>query len=205
MLKHLIHATATLLSIIAMNTYAQLNSPNTTNKKEADTVNAVITTSMGDVHVALDKKNAPVTVNNFIQYINTGFYENTIFHRVIKGFMIQGGGFNTNMQKKPTNEPITNEANNGLSNTRGTLAMARTSIINSATSQFFINTTNNNFLDNSSRDFGYAVFGKVTKGMDVIDSISNVKTTLKKSHSNVPVDNIVIKSISIQMPQTPKN
>ena len=139
----------------------------------------VIETSMGNITVELNRARAPKSVESILSYVNSGFYDGTIFHRVISNFMIQGGGFTPDMARKTTRDPIQNEAGNGLKNGRGTLAMARTAEIHSATAQFFINVQNNSFLDhkgNSSRDFGYAVFGKVTDGMDVVDKIKNVKT-----------------------------
>ena len=128
--------------------------------------------------------------------MDAGSYNGTIFHRVIPGFMVQGGGFNSNMQQKPTNKPIENEAGNGLKNDRGTVAMARTQAPHSATMQFFINHANNDFLNQSSRDFGYAVFAKVVRGMDVVDQIAQVRTANKGGHQNVPTDPILINSIT---------
>ena len=136
----------------------------------------LLTTSAGNIELELDKQKAPVSVQNFVDYVNSGFYNNTTFHRVIPGFMIQGGGFTEQMQQKKPNPPIKNEADNGLRNTRGTIAMARTADKDSATSQFFINVADNAFLDHGQRDFGYAVFGKVVKGMDIADKISQVPT-----------------------------
>ena len=145
----------------------------------ADKTMVRMETSMGIIELELNAEKAPLTVENFLRYVNEGFYNGTVFHRVIKGFMIQGGGFNAEYEQKPTNKPVTNEADNGLSNDRGTIAMARTSEPHSATAQFFINTVNNEFLNfqnKSMRGWGYAVFGKVTKGMDVVDKIERVKT-----------------------------
>src|SRR5689334_3953866 len=142
----------------------------------------VMTTSMGDITLELFKTEAPVSVQNFLQYVNDGFYPGTIFHRVKKGFMIQGGGFTPSLQEKPTRPPIQNEATNGLRNTRGTLAMARTQALRSATSQFYINVVDNRRLDHTGfapEDFGYAVFGRVLSGMDVVDRIVAVPTTSK--------------------------
>ena len=150
-------------------------------------------TSFGQIEVELDPVKAPISSQNFLQYVDSGFYNNTIFHRVIPGFMVQGGGFTDQMVQKNTNDPIKNEASNGLLNTRGTLSMARTSNPNSATSQFFINVADNDFL-NPGRDAGYAVFGKVTKGMDVVDQIVNSQTTTKKGMRDVPTDPVYIKS-----------
>jgi cyclophilin family peptidyl-prolyl cis-trans isomerase len=156
----------------------------------------VIETSLGNITVQLDPEKAPISVKNFLSYVDEGFYNGTIFHRVIKGFMIQGGGMTADMQRKPTKAPIRNEATNGLSNVRGTIAMARTGEVNSATSQFFINTIDNGArgLDHSGIDpakFGYAVFGKVIDGMDVVDKIESVKT----GPGDVPVEPVVIKAI----------
>ena len=153
----------------------------------------IIKTSKGDIKLELDKENAPITVDNFIAYANDGFYEGTIFHRVINNFMVQGGGITTEMQQKPGNPPIKNEADNGLKNDRGTIAMARTGVVDSATSQFFINTVDNDFLNHGKRDFGYAVFGNVVEGMDVVDAIQTVQT----GPGDVPNEQIVIESVTI--------
>lgn len=157
----------------------------------------VIETSMGNITVELNRARAPKSVENILSYVNSGFYDGTIFHRVISNFMIQGGGFTPDMARKSTRDPIQNEAGNGLKNRRGTLAMARTAEIQSATAQFFINVQDNSFLDhkgNSSSDFGYAVFGKVTDGMDVVDKIKNVKT----GDGDVPTETVLIKTIRLQ-------
>ena len=154
-----------------------------------------IKTSHGDISVDLFDEKAPVTCENFRQYISDGFFDGTIFHRVIPNFMIQGGGFDAEMQQKKTRKPIKNEADNGESNRRGTLAMARTMDVNSATAQFFINLKNNDFLNHSARDFGYAVFGEVTSGMDVVDTIAGVKTANKGGHQDVPVETVVITEV----------
>ena len=158
----------------------------------------LISTSLGDIKVELYADKAPGTVKNFLQYVDAGYYNNTIFHRVIPGFMIQGGGLTADMQDKHEGQraPIKNESSNGLTNEVGTLAMARTSAPDSATSQFFINTKNNDFLnkDKAQDGVGYAVFGKVVDGMDVVRKIEQVKTTTKGPHQNVPVDAVVIKS-----------
>ena len=132
----------------------------------------LLQTSMGDIEIELDSEHAPITTKNFLDYVNSGYYENLTFHRVIPGFMIQGGGADDQLKFKETQQPIKNEANNGLKNDRGTIAMARTNVVDSATSQFFINVVNNDFLNYQSPDqYGYAVFGKVIKGMDVVDKI----------------------------------
>lgn len=153
-----------------------------------------ISTSKGDIVVELDKEKAPITCENFLQYVQDKFYDGTIFHRVINGFMIQGGGLSANMKPKPTRPPIINESKNGLKNNRGTIAMARTSNPNSATSQFFINHKDNNFLNYGVRDDGYAVFGKVVEGMDVVDKIASVKT----APGDIPTETIIINSIRVE-------
>jgi peptidyl-prolyl cis-trans isomerase A (cyclophilin A)/peptidyl-prolyl cis-trans isomerase B (cyclophilin B) len=161
---------------------------------------AVIETSMGTITLELDDAKAPETVANFVKYAKDGHYDGTIFHRVIDGFMIQGGGFTKDMNQKETRQPIRNEAMNGLKNVRGTIAMARTMVVDSATSQFFINLVDNNFLDFQSptpQGFGYAVFGKVTDGMSVVDAIAKVKTGFAGPHQNVPDVAIVIKKVAV--------
>jgi len=158
-------------------------------------------TSMGDITIELFQDKAPVSVENFLSYVKDDFYDGLIFHRVIKDFMIQGGGYNAKMQKKQTKDPIKNEATNGLKNNRGTIAYARTSVINSATSQFFINHVDNDFLNHKSKnpsEYGYAVFGKVVDGMDVVDKIANVKVhSLSNGMQNVPVEPVVIESVNV--------
>ena len=161
---------------------------------------ATIDTNMGTITLELNEEKAPETVRNFVKYAEDGHYDGTIFHRVIDGFMIQGGGFTKAMNQKPTREPIRNEAMNGLKNERGTIAMARTMVVDSATSQFFINLVDNAFLDFSSptpQGFGYAVFGKVVDGMSVVDSSAKVKTGFSGPHQNVPEEPILIKKITI--------
>ena len=161
---------------------------------------AIVETSMGTITLELNEEKAPVTVANFIEYAKSGHYDGTIFHRVIDGFMIQGGGFTREMNQKPTRAPIRNEARNGLKNVRGTIAMARTSVVDSATSQFFINLVDNDFLNFTSptpQGFGYAVFGKVTDGMDVVDQIAKVKTGFSGPHQNVPEEPVVIKKVAL--------
>ncbi len=155
----------------------------------------LLNTSAGDIELELDSQKAPVSVQNFLDYANSGFYNGTVFHRVIPGFMVQGGGFNKELQQKQPKPPIKNEADNGLRNTRGTIAMARTADKDSATSQFFINVADNAFLDHGQRDFGYAVFGKVVKGMDVVDKISQTQTHDVGPYQNVPTKPIVILSV----------
>lgn len=163
-----------------------------------ETVNVLMETSKGPIELELYPEKAPATVANFAEYANDGFYDGTIFHRVISSFMIQGGGFTTDMQKKTTREPIANEANNGLSNKRGTIAMARLPQPHSATAQFFINVQNNMNLDYQDQDnWGYAVFGKVTHGMEVVDDIRFVKTTRNKPYIDVPVEPVIIEKVTI--------
>lgn len=157
-------------------------------------------TSKGNITIELYEKEAPITVKNFLSYVNDGFYNNLIFHRVIPNFMIQGGGFDADMNQKPPKDAITNEARRGLNNKRGTLAMARTNVINSATAQFFINLKNNDFLnhkDNTSRGFGYAVFGEVIDGMDVVDTIGRTRTQRHGMFENVPIKDIIIKNMTV--------
>ncbi|RRD71741.1 MULTISPECIES: peptidylprolyl isomerase [unclassified Desulfovibrio] len=163
----------------------------------ADNPTVLLETSSGDILVELFPDKAPKTVANFLQYVDSGFYANTIFHRVIKGFMIQGGGLGPRMDEKPTGEPVPNEADNGLKNTRGTLAMARTRDPHSATAQFFINLVDNAFLDHTSPTpdgWGYCVFGRVTEGMNVVDKIAAVKTKSQGMHDDVPTDMVLITS-----------
>ena len=157
----------------------------------------ILTTSKGEIEIELDSEKAPISSENFLAYVDAGHYDGTIFHRVIPGFMVQGGGFTPDMDQKSTKDPIKNEATNGLKNDRGTLAMARTGVVDSATAQFFINVVDNDFLNHSSPDprgYGYAVFGKVTKGMDVVDAIVGVPTGSKGGHQDVPSEPIVIES-----------
>ena len=149
-------------------------------------------TSHGDIIIELFAEEAPISVENFLAYVDAGHFDGTIFHRVIPGFMIQGGGFDAGMKQKPTRDPIKNEADNGLKNKRGTLSMARTSDVNSATCQFFINVNDNDVLDHGGRDFGYAVFARVTEGMDVVDKIVAVPTGNSGGHSDVPVEPVVV-------------
>jgi len=161
-------------------------------------------TSKGDIVIELNKAKAPLTVANFLSYVKSGQFDGTIFHRVIKGFMIQGGGFTPEMQQKPTNPPVKNEAANGLKNERGTIAMARTNDPHSATCQFFINHATNTFLDFAGpSNPGYAVFGKVTKGMEVVDAIANTPTGVKAGMRDVPVDTILIKKATVISEEKP--
>jgi cyclophilin family peptidyl-prolyl cis-trans isomerase len=161
-------------------------------------------TTKGNIVLELDSAKAPKTVANFLNYVNKGSYDGTIFHRVIKKFMVQGGGFTSDMQQKPTDAPIANEADNGLKNLRGTIAMARTAVPNSATSQFFINTVDNAFLDFKSKTdegWGYCVFGKVVEGMSVVDEIEKVPTTTKGMYSDVPTTPVIIKRAMVVKPE----
>ena len=167
---------------------------------KGDTVNVHMKTSEGTIVLELFPDKAPKTVANFLHYARSGFYDGTIFHRVIPGFMIQGGGFTAQMQQKPTEAPIKNEADNGLHNTTGTIAMARTPDPDSATSQFFINVNDNTNLDYRAptpQGWGYCVFGKVTDGMDVVHAIEHVQTTSRDGHQNVPVNPIVIEKVTV--------
>jgi len=160
----------------------------------------IMETSMGIVKIELFKDKAPISVRNFLSYVKEGYYDGLIFHRVIKGFMVQGGGMDADMQPKKTKFAIKNEATNGLKNTRGTLAMARTSVVDSATSQFFINVVDNGFLDHTGKTpdrFGYAVFAQVVDGMDVVDAIREVKTGNKAGSQDVPVEPVFINSIRL--------
>jgi cyclophilin family peptidyl-prolyl cis-trans isomerase len=153
-------------------------------------------TSKGTFTVQLFDKQAPITVENILRYADEGFFDGTIFHRVIPGFMIQGGGLTADMKNKRGHEPIKNEATNGLKNKRGTLSMARTNDVNSATSQFFINVADNDFLDHKPGSYGYAVFGRIDSGMDVVDAIAAVKTGNRGGHQDVPVETVVIESVT---------
>jgi cyclophilin family peptidyl-prolyl cis-trans isomerase len=159
-----------------------------------------MSTSMGDIRIELDAAKAPITTKNFLDYVSDGHYDGLIFHRVIPGFMIQGGGFDAGMSQKKTKSPIKNEAGNGLKNVIGSIAMARTNVVDSATSQFFINVKDNEFLNhkNTSADgFGYAVFGQVIEGMDVVRTIEKVKTGNRGMHQDVPVQAVVINSVKV--------
>ncbi|RLJ62768.1 peptidylprolyl isomerase [Sulfurisoma sediminicola] len=159
-----------------------------------------LTTSLGTIAIELDAAKAPKSAQNFIDYVNAGHYDNTVFHRVISGFMIQGGGFEPGMKQKPVREPIENEAGNGLKNKRGSVAMARTNDPHSATAQFFINTVDNDFLDfkaPSGSGWGYCVFGQVVEGMDVVDKIRAVRTGNKGFHQDVPLEDVVIQKVEV--------
>jgi len=183
-MKHLVPAAALLLiSTLAV---------------AADNPKVLMQTSKGEITLELDAAKAPISTQNFLRYVNDGFYNGTVFHRVIPNFMIQGGGLTPDMQKKSTAEPIENEARNGLKNVRGSVAMARTNAPHSATAQFFINHADNAFLDAPGQDgWGYAVFGKVTAGMDVVDAIAASETTVKGGRRDVPVETILIESVTL--------
>ena len=160
----------------------------------------LMTTTVGSMTLELDADNAPKTVENFLSYVSNGFYDDTIFHRVINNFMVQGGGFTADMEEQATQAPIENEANNGLENARGTIAMARTQDPHSATAQFFINVQDNDFLNHTGENmqgWGYAVFGKVTDGEDVLDKIRCVQTGSQAGHQDVPVEPIIIESVTV--------
>lgn len=172
----------------------------TTSKAQAETTMVKMETSKGVITIELDGDKAPETVANFITYVQEGFYDGTIFHRVIPNFMIQGGGFTTDMAQKPTYDPVQNEANNGLKNETGAIAMARTQDPHSATAQFFINVNDNDFLNfssESSQGWGYAVFGKVTEGMDVVNTIKDVQTTVVGPYQDVPAETVTIEKVTI--------
>ncbi len=185
MVKHCItFGVVTLIGFLIMTAEPALSEPT-----------VVFSTTLGEITIELYPDKAPVTVENFLAYVDAGFFDNTIFHRVIPGFVLQGGGFTEDMKQKTTRPPIKNEAENGLKNERSTLSMARTSDINSATSQFFINLKDNSSLDHGTRDFGYAVFAKVTAGMDVVDKIAAVPTGNRGRFQDVPVKAVIIQSV----------
>ena len=172
----------------------------TTTNSQAETTMVKMDTNHGTIMLELDAENAPNTVANFLTYAKEGFYDGTIFHRVISNFMIQGGGFTEDMSQKTTHDPIQNEANNGLKNDNGTIAMARTGDPHSATAQFFINVKDNDFLNFSSetpQGWGYAVFGKVTEGMDVVEKIKDVSTTTKGPYQDVPAETVIIEKVTV--------
>ena len=161
----------------------------------------LLSTSLGNIRIELDAEKAPVTTQNFLDYVNESFYDGLIFHRVIPGFMIQGGGFDAQMKQKGTKTPIKNEAANGLKNDVGTIAMARTNVVDSATAQFFINVKNNDFLNHRSPSadaFGYAVFGQIIEGMEVVQTIEKVKTGNRGFHQDVPAEAVVIHSVRLE-------
>lgn len=183
-----------LCSLMGFATLSFANEDASMKKSEANPT-VLIKTTVGDIKVELFPEKAPITVKNFLQYVEDGHYNGTIFHRVIPGFMVQGGGFSKEMKEKSGRAPIKNEADNGLHNERGTLAMARTSVVDSATAQFFINVSDNGFLDfrdKTTRGYGYAVYGKVIEGMDVVDKIVRAPTSTQGPHENVPVTAVEI-------------
>ena len=194
----------TMLGCTQKNNEAELNMTNTTTNTNTNTntnTKVILNTSKGDIVIQLDNAKAPQSSANFIQYCRDDFYAGTIFHRVISSFMIQGGGLDKDLNEKETKDPVVNEANNGLRNNRGTIAMARTSDPHSATSQFFINVVDNaflNFSSETSNGWGYAVFGKVVKGMDVVDTIRDAATGNKGHHQDVPTEAITINSCTIE-------
>ena len=193
-IKTIIFIIAIILLILIIGGFAYYKMTGNTIKSNPQ---VLIETSAGNITLELYPDKAPITVKNFLSYVSDGTYENTVFHRVIKGFMIQGGGFTTSGQEKPTKVPIKLESNNGLKNDIGTIAMARTNDPNSATDQFFINTVNNGPLNYAYGNPGYAVFGKVISGMDVVNKIEATKTTTKNQMKNWPVNDIVIKKVSV--------
>ena len=202
MKQTLIPIAVVVAAILSLVFYPDTKDTKSMNETSAANPVVIIETTMGKITVELDMQNAPVTGENFLAYVDEGYYVDTTFHRVIPGFMVQGGGINADMQDKPSSRaPITNEAQNGLKNDRGTLAMARTSDPHSATSQFFINHADNDFLNftsESMQGWGYAVFGKVVDGMDVVDAIAQVPTGNKGMHQNVPLESISITGVSRQ-------
>jgi cyclophilin family peptidyl-prolyl cis-trans isomerase len=202
MKKTLIPIGIVIAAILSLVLYPYLKGDNSMNETNADNPTVLIETSMGNITIELDMQNAPNTSENFLAYVDDGYFVDTTFHRVIPNFMIQGGGITADMQDKPSKRaPIDNEANNGLKNDRGTLAMARTGEPHSATSQFFINHADNGFLNftsESMQGWGYAVFGKVTDGMEVVDAMAQVPTGDKGGHQNVPIETITITGVSRQ-------
>ncbi len=188
MLKKLLLATAALLLAGNLAAAEQAAQPNNLRP------HVLLTTSMGEIELELRADKAPISVQNFLSYVDSGYYDNTVFHRVIPNFMIQGGGFTADLEQKKTQAPIKNEADNGLLNRRGSVAMARTGVVDSATSQFFINSKDNDFLNNGARDFGYAVFATVVKGMDVVDRISDLSTGNLHGFQDVPLKPVLILS-----------
>jgi cyclophilin family peptidyl-prolyl cis-trans isomerase len=191
-----------LAAILSLAIYPYVKGNNSMNETATDNPTVLIETTMGNITIELDMQNAPISSENFLAYVDDGYFVDTTFHRVIPNFMIQGGGITADMQDKPSKRAqIENEANNGLKNDRGTLAMARTGDPHSATSQFFINHADNGFLNftsESNQGWGYAVFGKVTEGMDIIDAMAQVPTGNKGGHQNVPLETITITGVSRQ-------
>jgi cyclophilin family peptidyl-prolyl cis-trans isomerase len=187
----------TIFGLIFLVSVAMVVSPSESGAGEENPT-VLMETSLGNIKIELDQAKAPITVKNFLSYVDEKFYDGTIFHRVISNFMIQGGGFTADMQQKRAKAPIKNEAGNGLKNMTGTIAMARTNVVDSATGQFFINVVDNDFLDHQNttpQGYGYAVFGKVIEGMDVVDKIKAVKTGSKMGFSDVPAEAVVIQSV----------
>jgi cyclophilin family peptidyl-prolyl cis-trans isomerase len=192
-------STFALFSVLLLSVVTAQAADPTAKPSPGKNPSVLMKTSQGEITIELDQLQAPISVKNFLDYVDAKHYDGTIFHRVIPGFMIQGGGFTPNMQQKSTKAPIKNEAGNGLKNVTGSIAMARTGIVDSATSQFFINVADNaqlNHRDESPAGFGYAVFGKVTAGMDVVKKIETVKTTARPPHQNVPETPVVIESVT---------
>ena len=190
-----------LAVVVGLSPVTGYSQDNQSNAKGAGMVKVTMETSKGVITLELDREKAPASVDNFVTYAKAGHYDGTIFHRVIPDFMVQGGGFDTDMKQKATNPPIKIEADNGVKNTRGTVAMARTNDPNSATSQFFIDLKDNDFLNHTSptpQGWGYAVFGKVTDGMDVVESIEKVKTGNKHGHQDVPLMEVVISKVTVE-------
>ena len=198
-MKHLFGLVlAAVVGLLPVTGYSQ---DDQSNAKGAGMVKVTMETSKGVITLELDSDKAPASVENFVTYARAGHYDGTVFHRVIPGFMIQGGGFDTDMKQKATNPSIKIEADNGLKNDKGTVAMARTNVPDSATSQFFINVKDNDFLNHTTptpQGWGYAVFGKVTGGMDVVESIENVATANKGGHQDVPVTDVIIEKVTVQ-------
>ena len=189
-----------LVMAVGMLPATAISAEDNSHQKGAGMVTVIVETTKGNITLELDGEKAPETVANFVKYAKSSHYDNTIFHRVIPGFMIQGGGFDVDMKQKSTNPPIRIEADNGLKNLNGTVAMARTNDPNSATSQFFVNVKDNSFLDHTSptpQGWGYTVFGKVTDGMETVSIIEQVKTTTSQGHQNVPVEEVIIRKVTI--------
>lgn len=200
MVKAIVWKIIFFLGVLSMTSSCQEEQIKTSLLKNKNNPVVKLETSMGDIFIELYQDDAPFSVTNFLEYVDNSFYEGTIFHRVIDGFMIQGGGFEPGLKEKKTNDPIKNEATNGLKNERGTIAMARTQIVDSATSQFFINVNDNDFLNHknsSPQNYGYAVFGKVIDELNVIDQIKSVKTASVPPYDDVPVSDIVIDKVTI--------
>lgn len=193
-------ASGTTIQVANASTSQQSSGDSMSQDSSSGNPRVLIETSKGNITIELDAKNAPISAENFMAYVNDGFYDGTIFHRVIPGFMVQGGGMNPDMSEKQTKAPIQNEANNGLANDRGTLAMARTNMPHSASSQFFINVADNTFLNHKGetpQGWGYAVFGKVTEGMDTVDAIVGVKTGSHGMHQDVPAEPVLMNKVSV--------